>query len=312
MSIRLSVSFRRLVMLALLSSLLSACADEVSPGYGLLTLGITDGPVDHAQHVYVQFSSVEVKPAYGPSSVYDFGVDEFGDPVVRTIDLYGLRSGLRDVLLDDVMLMAGRYEWVRLGVNASADGMLDSYIVIDGASYELHVPSGEQAGLKIVTPFMVWPNVANDYTIDFDLRKSVHQPDGQTMEPYGPVYFLRPTLRLVNSVASGSIAGTLDPAVFAGQTCSDPPSYAVYVYAGTVVAPYDIDGQAEEPVTTAQVDSDNGFSYRAAYLDPGTYTVAATCQADLDQPDQLDPEVGFVARASVMVYAGRETTHDIP
>lgn len=312
MSCSKTFSYKHLLLPGLLALLLSACGGDTGPGTGYLTLGITDGPVDHAEHVYVKFSTVEVKPAEGRSYVYDFGVDQFGEPVTRTIDLYGLQSGLRDVMIEGEPLPAGRYEWIRLGVHATADGILDSYIVIDGASYELYVPSGAQTGLKINTPFQIIADIDNDYTIDFDLRKSVHDPRGQTMDPYGQVYFLRPTLRLVRTMATGSIAGQLDPIVFEGQTCSDPLSYAVYVYAGTVATPYDIDGQGDEPVTTASVDTNNGFSYRAAYLEPGTYTVAATCQADLDQPDQADPEVVFVGTAQVVVEAGQETPHDIP
>lgn len=312
MSVPAPVLFRFIPLLLIMALAISACNEDSSPGTGILNLGITDGPVDSAEHVYVQFSSIEIKPAEGPSYVFEFGEDENGDPVVKTIDLLNLQHGLRELLLEGQELTEGSYNWIRLGVHAEADGILDSYIVINGAQHELHVPSGARTGLKVNTPFAIVADTLNDYTIEFDLRKSVHQPVGQVAEPYGPVYFLRPVLRLVSTPATGSIAGSLDPIVFDGLTCSDPASYAVYVYAGSVETPYDIDGLDDEPVTTAIVDTDNGDSYRVAYLQPGTYTVAATCQADQDQPDQHDPEVVFVEKALVEVFAGEDTPHNIP
>jgi hypothetical protein len=312
MSIQAQFPYKPIPLIFAFALAASGCG-EGGTSTGTLDLGITDAPVDEAEHVFVQFSGVEIKPANGSSFTVPF-LDADDNPITRTIDLLNLQRGLRDLLLEEYVLPAGKYNWMRLQVNAEADGVLDSFIVINGAQHELHVPSGAETGLKINTTFEIIEGAQSDYTIDFDLRKSVHQPEGQT-SPYGPVYFLRPTLRLVATDASGSIAGTLDPAnAFAAvTTCSTPESYAVYVYSGAGVLPDDVDGLGAEPITTAIVGSDNGYRYRVAYLEAGTYTVAATCQADQDQPRVDDSTtVNFVHAADVTVTSGQETTHNIP
>jgi hypothetical protein len=51
----------------------------------------------------------------------------------------------------------------------------------------------------------------------------------------------------------------------------------------------------------------------ATFLPPGTYTVAVTCQATLDNPDQADSAVIFnPVKTGISVDASQTTTVDIP
>lgn len=208
-------------------------------------------------------------------------------------------------------LDAGHYSWIRLKVNA-VEGVRDSYIVIDGNEYELHIPSGAQTGLKLVNSFDVESEEVLDLTIDFDLRKSVHQPVGQVDSNGDSIYFLRPTLRLVETDASGTISGTVDPQLFivTEQACSaQEAGYAVYLFEGNV-PPDDMDDIDPNPVSTATVTAENSYGYTLAFVEPGDYTIAATCVADLDAPDTDDAAVIFVGTAVVSVTAGATTTHN--
>ncbi|HBS41506.1 MAG TPA: hypothetical protein DEA26_02410, partial [Oceanospirillales bacterium] len=45
-----------------------------------------------------------------------------------------------------------------------------------------------------------------------------------------------------------------------------------------------------EPLATGSVATD--LTYEISYLTPGSYTVALTCQADLDDPENDDIEFG--------------------
>lgn len=301
------------VILTFFMGILSACGNGGGgTSSGALTLGITDAPVDHAEHVYVQFSGVIVKPMNSDKITVDYHDDSVPpQPITKTLDLLALSGGLRDYLLDGETLPAGEYEWVRLKVNANADGIYDSYIVIDGSQYELNVPSGDESGLKINRPFTIPEEGSVDLTIDFDLKKSVRNPKGATHEGV-PVYYLRPTLRMLATTNSGYIQGMLDPAVFTGLTCTTPESgYAVYVYSGSGVTPDDIDGGDVDPVTTTPLVLGQGgyYIYRTALLDPGDYTVAATCEADNDQPDSDDP-ITFVGTTSTTVTSEIDPTVD--
>ena len=177
---------------------------------------------------------------------------------------------------------AGQYNWVRLAVNLDDDGVVDpeteSYIVIDQVNFPLWVPSGEQSGLKLNSGFIVPQGGVADFTIDWDLRKSVHLPMNGEQR-----YVLRPTLRIVDNTIVGSIYGNVDPNLLAGDagTCS------VYAYEGADVSPDDV-GSPMEPLTSAGVKldlvDDGQYGYRVAFLMPGTYTVALTCEADQDDP----------------------------
>jgi len=287
---------------------LAACGggtgNNTGNGVGHIDLAITDAPIDGAEQVVVTFTGVEIHSDLG---VYTM---DYASP--KTIDLLALQGGQRELLLENYELVEGNHAWIRLKVNAEADGVMDSYIRINGADYELRIPSGSKTGLKLNTPFAVTDGEQLDFTIDFDLRKSVHQPRGQTGPSGAPVYYLRPTLRLVDTNESGVIAGQLDPQVFAGLTCSAPElGYAVYLYEGAVT-PDDVDGVDPDPITTAAVTLDAGsnYVYTLPFLAPGNYTLAATCVADLDESDTDDAAVDFVGTVPVTVTAGTTTNHD--
>jgi hypothetical protein len=55
------------------------------------------------------------------------------------------------------------------------------------------------------------------------------------------------------------------------------------------------------------------YYYQFTFLPPGTYTVAFTCQADLDNPDQADSAVTFnPVKSGITVAAMQTVTVDIP
>lgn len=306
---RHQIAILRYGFMALLLGLLVACSEGDS---GRLTLGITDAPVDEADNVYVQFDGVEIQPSDGERIIINYFDD--ADPpnsTTKTLDLLSLQDGLREFLLDGHTLPAGKYSWLRLMVNAEADGVKDSYIALNGEEYELRVPSGSETGLKIVHPFEVPVNTEVDLTIDFDLRKSVHAPMGETYLGV-QVYILRPTLRMVATSVAGYIHGSVDTAVFTGLSCSAPESgYFVYIYTGAGMTADDIDGDGGDPVTTAKVkmDSEGVYVYRSALLYPGDYTVSVTCEGNNDAP-LADDAIVFVGTSTVTVVDGEGTVHD--
>ncbi len=304
---------------SLMLLLLAGCGggDTGTTTASRIDLGITDAPVDGADAVWVEFSEVVIQPADG-ARINILMEDVNGNPTPRSINLLDLQGGVRDMLLDGYELPPGQYSWIRLMANAEKDDVMDSYITIGGQDFELNAPGSQNTGIKINTSFEVTEGSDNDFTIDFDLRKSVHQPNGQTDSSGAPVYWLRPTLRLVKTATTGTISGTVDPNVFAGEDCFDNTAgYAVYVFSGAGVIPVDVnvndpDPARNNPVTTAAISDDGNSTYTAAYLSGGTYTVAATCAADLDDPEQDDAAVTFVGTADVNVTAGAETLHPIP
>jgi hypothetical protein len=286
-------------------------SDGGGPGTGTLSLQITDGAVETAEHVTIQFSGLELQAAGGGRTTLYYCQDPADPtktilsqapcttpPAPKKLDLLALSGGLAETLLDDFTLPAGHYVWIRLAVDTA--GARDSYIVVGGVEHELTIPSGDETGLKLNRGFNVPDGGSADFTVDFDLRKSVHVTG--TGE-----YLLRPTLRLADNTLVGAIAGTVNAALVpAGCTP------AVYVFEGASVTPDDIDGTAPEPVTTATVKLDSGsgtYKYKAAFLEAGSYTVAYTCQAALDDP-AVNDALTFSGTATVAVAAKTTTTHD--
>jgi len=294
------------ITLSGLAVVLGGCLGGSSGSSGTLNLGITDAPIDGAQNVYVQFSGIKL---HG-SSTGDITLNFCQDPVdasktvvssgtcatskPKQIDLLNLGSGKSEELLGDYTLAAGHYQWIRLLVDT--EDQLDSYIVLgDGSSHELTIPSGAETGLKLVRGFDVAAGGHSDYTIDFDLRKSVHSTNGN--------YMLRPTLRLVDNLQVGSVAGTVSANLL--TSCNSP---AVYVYSGSNVTPMDVNTSLDTgPIASAAV-SLTDHTYKAAFLEAGNYTVAFTCAAT-DDPATTDT-LAFSGTSTVTVAANTKTTHN--
>lgn len=275
------------------ATLLAACGGEDGGGAqktGMLKVGITDAPVDFADQVVVQFSGVELKPRDGDAFSIDF-------PAKR-LDLLELQGTRRALLLDGETVPAGEYEWMRLKVDADPNVIGDSYVRLEagGEECEMRVPSGSQAGLKLVRGFTVGAGTITDFTIDFDLRKSVVAPPGQRTPVStcaGQAYLLKPALRIVDNLQVGVVAGSVDPSLIAGQCASSaeaPYPGNVYLFgpipAGGDVLTDDYDGveadpNGADPLTSAMVD-ENTFAYTIGFVPAGDYRVAYTC--DLDDP----------------------------
>lgn len=266
--------------------LLAACLSDESNNSSRFSLYVTDAPMDGAAQVVVQFSGVEVHRAKGTETI------NFQTP--KQIDLAYFSRGAAAYLVEYVELPAGDYEWVRLKVDAVA-GVDDSYIVFgDGdtrTKYELAIPTDALDALKVVSPFTLTAGDAANFTIDFDLRRSIHlTADG---------YVLRPVLRMVENTQSGSIYGSVNSGFLTDMSCTT--GAAVYVYSGESVTPTDISANSGGPFASTSVAL---YWYIVGFLPTGVYTVALTCDGDLDQPDAVD-SLTFLAQSNVTVPGGR-------
>lgn len=267
---------------------------------GSFSLNITDGPVDAAAKVVVEFTGVSIKPADGEA--VEFLFDE-----AKQIDLLQLQGSASDSLLTNEVVTAGNYEWIRLHVNAEQDGVMDSYMeMLDGSVVELRIPSGAETGLKLVSGFTISAGGSADFTIDFDLRKSITQPNGMSSA------FLRPALRIVDNMTVGSIVGTVAPDLVS-EACADPTvdDGSVYVYAGADVTPSDIQGAESDPLVTAllKMSESGAYTYEVGFLPEGDYTLAYTCGASGDDPAMVDT-IAFAATATVPVVQNLASSHD--
>ena len=298
--------FKTLIIVSLAFGL-GACDGSEPASSGSLNLNITDAPIDidKVERVVVEFSGVEIKPADGPAISFDFTEKCDADPALCQIDLLAYANGASVPLLDGETVPSGQYNWLRLMVNAEPI-VEDSYIDINGQRYELRIPSGAQTGLKLNRGFVVPAGGVADYTIDFDLRKSVHDPVGKPEE-----YILRPTLRMVDNSKTSTLKGNVDASYFASGDCSG----AVYVFDSSVATPDDEDGEGiggPDPIASAMVADDGVYAYTVSFLPEGDYLIAFTCDAMADDPavDDDSTTVSFLGSSTVGINANDYTVYN--
>jgi hypothetical protein len=268
-------------------------SDKVATG--TLNLSITDGAIDSAEHVYVTFSGVEV------------GSEQFDFDEPKTIDLLDLQGVKSAPLLEGVELEAGSYQGMRLKVLTEGDP--GSYIVLDdGSEHELTIPSGKTSGLKLNRNFDISANGTVDFTIDFDLRKSIVVTKATPGKSES--YKLRPTLRITDNSQIGHVTGSVAGDLLT-SACDQNDSYAVYIFNGHDADPEDENStsvSASSPIASSLLNNDEAdFRYEIGFIDAGNYTLALTCTADLDDPD-VDDAIDFVQQGNVTIIESKEPT----
>lgn len=311
------------ILLTILTLTLAGCrfdsggSSSDGNGFGSLTVKLTDAPVDDALEVVVVFTGIELQP-------------ESGGPVVsvnfttpKSIDLLQYQNGNTTNLVEGTSVPAGRYLWIRLLLRAEQNLQSGSYIRLrDGRQFPLYIPSGSETGLKLVRNFNVAQGAVTRLLIDFDLRKSVVAPPGQQ-----PNWFLKPALRLIDELQVGTLSGSVDITALSSalgvttQNCKP----GLYTFIGGNVTPDDMDGSATDgpdplvyfPLTPAA--GGTTANYSIPLLEAGTYTVAATCQFDVDvdpsvseyDPAAATPTMKFVRR-NATVTGGATTSVNLP
>lgn len=291
---------------------------------GQLSLAIGDAPVDGATEVVVVFTGIELHSNGGTRSI------DFAEP--REIDLLAYQNGATVNLLENLTVDAGEYQWMRLKVLAERNLSDGSYILFEsGEQFPLYIPSGSETGLKINRPFRIAAGGITRLVADFDLRKSIIAPPGQS-----PNYMLKPVLRLMDELQIGDIEGAVDLAALAtlqlgaGSGAADCDG-GVYLFNGGAATPDDMDGDAAngaDPIVFKPLVYDGLAAvvpYRFAMVEAGTYTVAATCDFGVDaspEDSEYDPgaatgEPGFetmhwTATGNVVVAPDGAATVNLP
>jgi hypothetical protein len=275
---------------------------------GALTLKLVDAPVTDVSELWLEITNVSLKP-HGNGAAMDFPLD----PPLE-IDLLTLKTpDAAATLLDGVTVPAGEYDWLAMDVNAAFDGTVDDAHVLSaaGGMEELQVPSGR---VRLVSGLTITADQTTSFLVDWDARRGLVRPPGQ------PGFMLRPAFRVVDMTQYGTLTGTVAAAKAEDASCLADDGddlgvgNAIYVFAGAGITPDDIDGIDPDPVATIEVGQ-NGTDYVfRTLLSPGSYTLAFTCQAGMDDPatddadsDASTPEkVVFSVTADLTIADGEE------
>ena len=170
-----------------------SCSDSISPenDQGQIKITLVDGPGDFDQ-VNIVVTRVEVHKSGSDSSSGWFVINNN----VATYNLLSLRNGASAVLGNN-SLDAGNYTQIRLIIGTGSN------IVINGDVYSLDVPGGAESGVKLNHAFDIETGLVYELMLDFDAEHSIIQTgSGQ--------YKLKPVIRLVPAVISGTISGRIN------------------------------------------------------------------------------------------------------
>lgn len=293
----------KLLSILFISIGMAACGGGDVQGTGTVAVSITDAPVDNAEAVVIHFTEATLHGPDGNTTVKV--IDPVTNQPGRSIDLLLLQGGMWTGLFTDTVT-AGHYSWIRLTLDMS-----QSYIQINGQQFALRCTSCENNGYRLNRSFKVATDGTMAFMLDFDLRKSITAPSS------GTDFILRPTVRVVETAASSNITGEIDLNLIAnlgGFTgCS------VYAFDGNdallddVYIPVDmtIPSVQNNPVSTAKVVYENNiYQYTLSFLPAGNYTVALTCDADMDSAAN-DDVLTFSDPVNVSVSAGVTSNSNI-
>lgn len=293
--------------------LLNACGGSGgnTQATGQVGMSMTDAPADNLTQVHLTITGVALKPANGDIQQFTF------DTPLVIDNLLDLQGGKATVLLPEKTVPAGRYNWIRFYVES---GPNNSYVVDSSSNqYPLYVPgqqnvpAGNSRFVQLVSGFTIPAGGKANFTIDTDLRRAIVHPSNTNY------YLIRPAMRLLDNAQAGTISGTVADSL----TCADGnggfTGDDVYLYAGSDATPGDVyvddNGQPLDntnPVTTAGItqQSNGSFTYKIAYVAPGDYTVAFTCDGANDDPSTKD-SLNFTSQTNVTVTADNTATANL-
>jgi hypothetical protein len=285
--------------LAFIVMLLNSCYGSVSSNKGL-SIYITDAPIDRASAVNIAIASIEIDgdPADKSTLPQTFS---FSPSVVA--DVYAFQGGAENPLVLFGLVPAGHYTSMKVTLVTDPLSLASSITLPDG-THTLYIPGGNSPVISVPMDLSMTNGGTASITIDFDLRKSIIQDPNDSSK-----YQLFPSMRAVQDELAGNITGGVATTRVANGGGSCVP--AVYVYQGSNVAPTDINlnapGGSVQPFATALVGLNRttfAFNFTLAYLPPGLYTLAFTCNADQDVADQDNSAVmNFTAGINATVQA---------
>ena len=261
---------------------------------GRVSLSLTDAPIDTAEAVVIFFTSVEITPTNGD-------IVKIKYPSPKSIDITTLVDGATFLLLDNESIPNDSYSGLELKLDIDS-----SYVTIDGSDFPLRIPAGSESGLSVTKNFEVKPGSSNRLIVDFDLRRSLYDPEDGDSD-----YVLRPKLRLVDESDTGTMSGLVDASLLSSETkCFDnvgEVTAVVYVFKGHSINDDDIDDIAPDPVTSAKVSAN--MDYTVAFMEEGDYTLSLTCEATDDDP-ATDDNISFLKKHEVSLIKGQVIAQD--
>lgn len=288
--------------------------DPAGPGTGIVTVAITDGPMEDIDELILHVTHLDFGHANGDVTRLAL----HGGPT--DIDMVALQNGITLDLVDHAGLPAGEYHWMELGVD------LDHSEIGLGGGGRHGMRLADADAFRVQEQFTIHEQEHNEFIMDFDLRNAVHRHHMGGM--MGSEFELHHGLRLMDVEHAGGLTGTVDTSLIDINHPDCDPAVGgnwAYLFHGDATQPDDLsstdtDGAAG-PFAMDRVELQNGngeYRYHFAFLPEGSYRVAFSCSSDWDElgdddyPNDPDGRFHFQAFGDrVAVHAGDVTVYDV-
>ncbi|WNC70184.1 DUF4382 domain-containing protein [Thalassotalea nanhaiensis] len=270
-------------------------------------LSVSDAPVDNASEVVVCFSEITLKKdgeviqlplktnddVVQPVGAYEC-LDADGMPINENlaINLLGAQGSESIEISETIDVEPGEYQ-----MRVAVPDFSGSYVMTDedgdGTDEKVlvEVPSEE---LKF-SKFTVTQGGAANFTLEFDLRKSMNIPNKE-----GAAWHLKPNgVRLIDNNEAGHIAGIVSESLLCTDESGIETPTFVYLYVGSesdasLLGDMHYNeqgayiGDGIEPLASTEVltEVQSDGSYEIGFVATGEHTLALTCSDDI--PDVAD------------------------
>jgi Domain of unknown function (DUF4382) len=187
----------RILLLFICTLIITRCSDQTTnvptdEQSGSIKMYLVDSP-SSMDSVIICVTRVEVHKSGSDSTSGWFVINDS----TRYFDLLQLTNGASAVL-GDTSLSPGQYTQIRLMIGTG------SYVIDQGVKHDLEIPSGSQSGLKLNHQFTIESGKLYELLLDFNVDKSIVITGNGT-------YKLKPTIRVMPIIISGSISGHILP-----------------------------------------------------------------------------------------------------
>lgn len=274
--------------------------DDSAGGNTLFTLGFTDAPAENLKQVVIEVSKITLTRTSDDDVEFDnFTIPELGETNTDSfqVDLL-LYQGTQQVLvITEAERPADSYNSIVIEINSGNSFVKDE----NDVTHALQVTDDQ-----LVLPGIALLEDEERHTIEFNLARSLRfatQEQVYRLDDDG--------IRTIENKDLATLKGSLDDDLFDSQTpCSrknDPlKGNRVYLYEGTgltdtlgdvfddgasdapagVLAPYAV-ARLIEPTSTL------GWRYEFGFLPEGDYTIAFSCDASGDDPQDYDDDIAI-------------------
>jgi hypothetical protein len=184
---------RIFTLIILITFLLSCTKQETLVKDTSISIQLSGNPANY-EAVFINITCIDIHQVNESGEEAWITLGDFNKGIYDILDY----CNGKDTLLVSTDFPSGKISQIRLLLGA------ENFVIVNGETYELIIPSGYTSGLKLNFHETIEPGIEKQIWLNFDADKSI------TVNGSGK-YKMDPVIRVYSSSSSGSIKGTVNP-----------------------------------------------------------------------------------------------------